>query len=120
MARVLVVDDAKIMRNILQTMLEKGGHEVVACAESGEEALIQYDDLKPDLVTLDILMKGVDGMECLKSICSRDPSAKVVMVTAQGHGQKHEEALAEGAAGYVAKPVDPEHLLAEIDRIMAS
>lgn len=120
MARVLIVDDAKIMRNILQTMLEKGGHEIVASAENSEQALVQYENLRPDLVTLDILMKGVDGMECLKSIRSRDPSAKVLMVTAQGHGKKHEEALSEGAAGYVAKPVDPIHLLAEIERIMAS
>lgn len=104
MARILVADDARIMRNILRVILEKNGHEVVGEAANGEEALELYGQLQPDLVTLDIHMEPVDGISCLKRMRESDPSARVLMVSAIGQQVKIDEALSLGAIGYVTKP----------------
>ena len=114
MARILIVDDAKIMRKILCVMLENAGHEIVGNATNGMEALKIYAELNPDVVTLDILMAGGSGMIYLKEILQMDPEARVVMVSAQGHGEREKEARHSGAVGYVSKPFRKEDLLEEI------
>lgn len=119
MARILIVDDAMIMRNILAVMLEKCGHEVVGTSGSAEDALAQYRQLRPDLVTMDILMEGRDGIDCLKSIRAFDPRARVIMISAQGHGLKEIEAREAGAIGYVSKPIQLEALQGEVQRALA-
>ena len=118
MARILIVDDAQIMRNILCVMLENAGHEIVGNATNGMEALKMYGELIPDLVTMDILMAGESGMTFLKEILQLDPAARVVMVSAQGHSQREKEARRFGAAGYVSKPFQKEDLLEEIRNAM--
>ena len=119
MARVLIVDDALIMRSILSAMLEKAGHEVVGNATNAAEALEMFEELKPDLVTMDILMEGVDGVTCLKNIIQSDPDARVVMISAQGHGKLEQESREAGARGYVAKPIELDRLQAEVENALA-
>lgn len=112
MARILVADDARIMRNILRLILEKHGHQVVAEAANGEEALRLYAEVQPDLVTLDIHMEPGDGISCLRQLMAVDSSARVLMVSAIGQQVRIDEALGLGAAGYVTKPFQQ----SEIDR----
>ena len=120
MATVLIVDDALIMRSILSAMLEKAGHEVVGNATNAEEALEMYEELKPDLVTMDILMEGTDGITCLKQILELDPDARVVMISAQGHGRQEEASREAGARGYVAKPIEVDALQRELNHALGS
>jgi two-component system chemotaxis response regulator CheY len=104
MARILIADDARVMRAILRMVLQKCGHEIVGEAASGEEAATLYSKLKPDLVTLDIHMEPGDGIECLEHIMKQDPGARVLMVSAIGHQQRIDQARSLGAKGYVTKP----------------
>jgi two-component system chemotaxis response regulator CheY len=119
MARVLIVDDALIMRRILGTLLEKSGHEVVGNASNANEAKALYQELHPDLVTMDILMEGADGVTCLKQIIQTDPDARVIMITAQGHGQLERQSRAAGARGFVAKPIEQDALQAEVQNALS-
>ncbi len=118
MARILIVDDASFMRGSLKFIVESGGHEVVGMAKNGKEALELYTKFKPDMVTLDILMKEMDGVTALKEILKRDPKAKVVMVTALGHEEKQQEAESLGASGFVRKPFQQGEILKEIEKVV--
>ena len=118
MAKILVVDDAAFMRGSLKFIIESAGHEVIGTGEDGKEALNLYKKLKPDLVTLDILMKGVDGLTALKDIKDYDHNAKVIMITAVGMEDKQEEARRLGADGYIRKPFKQTEVVAEIERAL--
>ena len=117
MAKIMIVDDASFMRSSLKFIAESNGHTVVCTASDGREAVDFYPKLKPDLVTLDILMKDLDGISTLKLLLKQDPQAKVIMVTAMGQETKQEEARKIGASGYIRKPFKPEDVAAEIARI---
>ena len=104
MARVLVVDDAAFMRMMLKDILAKNGHEVVGEAQNGAEAVAKYADLKPDLVTMDITMPEVDGLQALKDIRAADPNARVVMCSAMGQQSMVIEAVQSGAKDFIVKP----------------
>lgn len=119
MARIMIVDDALIMCNILSTMLQKAGHEIVGTAANADEALELYQRLEPDLVTMDILMEGIDGVTCLRELMKIDPDARVIMISAQGQGQLEKEARDAGARGYVTKPIDVENLLRTVEHALA-
>ncbi len=118
MAKILIADNASFMRACLKYILEQAGHEVVALAKDGKEAIDLYQTIKPDVVTLDILMEGTDGIAGLHGIRQVDPNARVLMVTALGQEQIMEECRKEGAAGYLRKPFKPEQVMAEIDKIL--
>jgi two-component system, chemotaxis family, chemotaxis protein CheY len=118
MAKIMIVDDASFMRSSLKFIAEKNGHTVVGTAADGREALELYAKLKPDLVTLDILMRDLDGISTLKMLLKQDPQAKIIMVTAMGQETKQEEAKKIGALGYIRKPFKPEDIAAEIARIL--
>jgi two-component system chemotaxis response regulator CheY len=111
MARVLVVDDAAFMRKMVSDALASGGHEVVGEAGNGVEALSRYQDLRPDVTTLDITMPEKDGLSALKDILSFDPTAKVVMCSALGQESKVLEAIKGGAKDFVVKPFQAERVL---------
>lgn len=115
MAKVLIVDDAAFMRGSLKFIIENAGHQIVGTAEKGEQAIELYKALKPDLVTLDILMKGMDGLSALKEIMEYDPGAKVLMVTALGQEAKQEEARKLGASGYIRKPFKQTEIIIAIE-----
>ena len=118
MAKILIVDDASFMRGSLKYIAESGGHEVVGMAKSGKEAMEMWIKLKPDLTTLDILMREMDGITTLKEIVKIDPMAKVIMVSALGHDEKQEEALNLGASGFIRKPFKREDIINEIDKVL--
>lgn len=118
MARVLVVDDAAFMRKLLSDALASGGHEVVGEAGNGVEAVVRFQELKPELTTLDITMPEKDGLAALAEIMSIDPSAKVVMCSALGQENKVLEAVRLGAKDFVVKPFQPARVLEAVGKAL--
>ena len=119
MARVLIVDDAAFMRKMLGDVLAKAGHEVVGEGANGDEAVAQYQSLRPDIMTLDITMPEKDGLAALKEIIAVDPGAKVVMCSALGQESKVLEAIKAGAKDFVVKPFQPDRVLDAIGKALA-
>jgi two-component system chemotaxis response regulator CheY len=104
MARVLVVDDAAFMRKMVSDALTRGGHEVVGEAGNGVEAVTRFQELRPEVTTLDITMPEKDGLAALKEIIAIDPAARVVMCSALGQESKVLESIKLGARDFVVKP----------------
>jgi two-component system chemotaxis response regulator CheY len=119
MARVLVVDDAAFMRKMVSDALAKGGHEVVGEAGNGVEAIARFQELKPDLMTLDITMPEKDGLTALAEIVAADPSARVVMCSALGQESKVLEAIKLGAKDFVVKPFQPARVIEAVGKALA-
>jgi two-component system, chemotaxis family, chemotaxis protein CheY len=120
MARILIADNASFMRSCLKYIAENAGHEVAGMAKSGQEAVELYSRIKPDLVTLDILMEGTDGIMALREIMKADPAARVIMVSALGQDEMQEEAHRIGARGYIRKPFKPEAISQELKRVLGT
>ena len=118
MARVLVVDDAAFMRKMLGDALARGGHEVVGEATNGNEAVERYQQLRPEITTLDITMPEKDGITALKEILGIDPSARIVMCSALGQEAKVLESIRAGAKDFVVKPFQPERVLDAIGKAL--
>ena len=118
MATILIVDDSAFMRGTLKAIVEGTQHEVVGMAKEGREALELYTKLKPDLVFLDILMNGMDGISTLKAIREADPEAKAIMVSALGQEGKQKEAQELGAVGYIRKPFKQEEIINQVNRVL--
>ncbi|GAQ19167.1 chemotaxis protein CheY [Oceanobacillus picturae] len=104
MARILVTDDAAFMRMQLKDIVTKLGHEVVGEAENGQVAVDMYQEVKPDLVTMDITMPEMNGVEALKEIKKLDADAKVIMCSAMGQQGMVVEAIQAGAKDFIVKP----------------
>jgi two-component system, chemotaxis family, chemotaxis protein CheY len=119
MARVLVVDDAAFMRKVVSDALTSGGHVVVGEAGNGSEAVQRYQELSPELVTLDITMPEKDGLEALGEIISIDPGARVLMCSALGQESKVIESIQKGAKDFVVKPFQPAQLLEAVGKALA-
>ncbi len=117
MIKILIVDDSRTSRKILKGILENAGYEVIGEATNGQEGYDRYVELKPDVVTMDITMPVLDGIEALKKIKGEYPEAKVIMVTAAGQKTKMVEAVQNGANEFVSKPFEPEQLKAIIDKV---
>ena len=120
MGRILIVDDTLFMRTLLKNILFSGGHDIVGEAGDGDEATAKYQELKPDLVTMDVVMPKVNGIEALKGIKTIDPNAKVVMCTAVGQEQMVKLAIKTGAKGYIVKPFQAPKVLEEIKNVLGS
>ena len=118
MATVLIVDDSRTSRKILRSLLEGDGYEIIDEATNGEEGYLKYKELKPDLVTMDITMPSMDGIECLSLIKHVNPDAKVVMITAAGQKEKLIEALKRGAEEFITKPFDETEVLATLKKVV--
>ena len=118
MARVLVVDDAAFMRKMVTDALSGGGHEIVGEAANGAEAVQRFQELRPDVMTLDITMPEKDGLAALKEIIAVDPGAKVVMCSALGQESKVLESIKLGAKDFVVKPFQAERVLSAIDKAL--
>ncbi len=110
MARVLVVDDAMVMRLLIKRILEGLGHKVVAEASNGKEALNQYIIHKPDLVTMDLTMPEANGVEAIGMIRAKYPEAVIIMISAITQKDLIVKSLARGAKGYIIKPFEKEKL----------
>ena len=119
MARVLVVDDAAFMRKLLSDALTSGGHEIVGEAGNGAEAVERFQELKPELTTLDITMPEKDGLQALAEIMAIDPTAKVVMCSALGQEGKVLESIKLGAKDFVVKPFQPPRVLEAVGKALA-
>ncbi|MEA5060467.1 MAG: response regulator [Candidatus Pelethousia sp.] len=104
MPRVMIVDDAAFMRVSIRNILLKNGFEVVCEADNGIAAVQKYPDAKPDIVTMDITMPEMSGLEALREIRKIDPAAQVVMVSALGQEAMVREAVMSGAKGFIVKP----------------
>lgn len=117
MARILVVDDAAFMRMMIKDILIKGGHEVVGEAKDGNDAISKYEELKPDIVTMDITMPDKDGIAAVKEIRSKNPNAKIIMCSAMGQQAMVLEAIQSGARDFVVKPFQADRVLEAIAKI---
>ncbi len=115
--KVLIVDDASYMREMIKDILSKNGYEVVGEAEDGKDAVAKYPCVKPNLVTMDIVMRDRSGIDAVKEIIKVDEDARILMISAMGQQAMVVEAIQAGAKGFVMKPFKPEVLLEEVKRI---
>ena len=120
MGRILIVDDTLFMRTLLKNILSSGGHEIVGEAEDGDVGVNKYRELKPDLVTMDVVMPKMNGIEALKAIKALDANAKVIMCTAVGQEQMVKLAIKSGARGYIVKPFQAPKVLEEIGNVLGA
>ena len=116
---VMIVDDSLIMAQKLRLMFAELGHTVVQVCKDGPQAISAYPVIRPDLVTMDITMPGMDGIEAMKAIMAGHPRARFIMVTSHGQEAMVVRAIDAGALGYVLKPVTKERLVAMTNRAMA-
>ena len=116
--RILITDDALFMRVTLRNILEKNGYEVAGEAANGRESIEMYQQVKPDLVTMDITMPEMDGISALKEIKKVDPNATIVMCTAMGQKQMVMEAVSAGAKDFIVKPFQPDKVLESIQKLI--
>lgn len=117
--RILIVDDAAFMRMMIKDILTKHGYEVVGEAENGNVAVQMYNELRPDLVTMDITMPELDGLGALKAIRQLDPEAKVIMCSAMGQQSMVVDAIKSGAKDFIVKPFQPDRVIAAVEKTLS-
>ena len=117
MEKILIVDDSRTSRRILRNLLEENGYEVIE-AENGAVGVEKYKTEEPDVVTMDITMPVMDGLEALKEIKAYDAGACIMMVTAAGQESKMMEAVKEGAEEFITKPFDKDTILQMITKVI--
>ncbi len=121
MANIMIVDDSKFTRKMLSDILTEKGHQIVGEAENAEEAVELYERLKPDLVTLDIIMpeiEGTDAISALKAMIRVNPKAKVVIVSAMGQQEVVEECIQAGAIDFIVKPLQPSNVAGVVESLL--
>jgi two-component system chemotaxis response regulator CheY len=118
MARVLIADDASFMRQMIREIIEPEGHEVVGEATNGIEAVDLYNELRPDLVTMDIVMPKRSGIDAVKAILAETPTACIVMCSALGQETLVMEALQAGARDFIVKPFKPDSVISTLAKIV--
>ena len=116
---VLVVDDAAFMRMMIRDILSKEGY-VIHEAVNGRDAIEKYGEVHPDLVTMDITMPEMSGLDALRAIRDKDPSARVLMVSAMGQQRMIVEALESGAMDFLVKPLQPTKVLETVKKCLQS
>lgn len=116
--KILIVDDAVFMRMKLKDILTKNGYEVVGEAQNGQEAFEKYQATNPDVVTMDITMPDVDGLEALKMIRAHDPNAKVIMCSAMCQQGMVMDAIKSGAKDFIVKPFDTDRVINAITKVL--
>lgn len=118
MARsVLVVDDVPFARKVLKEILTAAKYNVIGEAQNGEEAFHMYEQLRPDFVTMDVVMPGRGGIEATRSIIDKNKEAKIILVSAISHENLLMEAISAGARDYIIKPFSPEDLIKSIEKL---
>ncbi|TCN25453.1 response regulator [Mesobacillus foraminis] len=118
MARILIVDDAKFMRVTLRNILKQANHEIVGEAENGREAVALYRQLQPDLVTMDITMPEMNGLDAVREIKRNHPQAKIIMCSAMGQQKTIIEAIEAGARDYLVKPFDESSVVDSVKSVL--
>jgi two-component system chemotaxis response regulator CheY len=115
---LLVTDDAMIIREMIKDAATAAGWEIVGEAQNGQQAIELYDQLRPDAVTLDMVMPQYDGLYALNGIKTLDPDALVLVVSALDQKQTLKEAFRLGAADFIVKPFDPKNLVATLEKMV--
>jgi two-component system, chemotaxis family, chemotaxis protein CheY len=115
---VLICDDAVFMRTMISDILEESGYEIVGQAETGLQAIERYKSLRPDLVTMDIVMPDMGGIDAVREITSFDANAKILMCSAMGQQALVVEAIQAGAKDFVVKPFQPSRVLEAVQRVL--
>jgi two-component system, chemotaxis family, chemotaxis protein CheY len=115
---VLICDDAQFMRSMLAEILRGAGFEVLGEAQTGSEAVKKYRDLQPDLVTMDIVMPDMGGIDAVRAIVKDDPQARILMCSAMGQQALVIEAIQAGARDFVVKPFQPSRVLEAVQRVL--
>lgn len=118
MAKVLIVDDAAFMRMMIKDILEKNGYQVIGEANNGIKAVELYKKERPDVVTMDITMPDMDGIQAVKEIKAIDPSAKIVMCSAMGQQTMVMDAIKAGAKDFIVKPFQADRVLEAIKKVL--
>ncbi|MGG0657945.1 response regulator [Rummeliibacillus pycnus] len=116
--RILIVDDAAFMRMMIKDILTKNGFEVVGEAGDGAQAVEKYNELKPDLVTMDITMPEMDGIAALKTIKEKDPGAIIIMCSAMGQQAMVIDAIQAGAKDFIVKPFQADRVIEAIQKAL--
>ena len=115
---VLVCDDAIFMRTMISDILTQAGFEIVGEAETGLQAVEKFRQLRPDLVTMDIVMPDMGGIEAVREICKDHPDAKILMCSAMGQQALEVEAIKAGAKDFVVNPFQPSRVLEAVQRVL--
>jgi two-component system, chemotaxis family, chemotaxis protein CheY len=115
---VLICDDAIFMRTMIGDILKQAGFDVVGEAQTGVEAVEQYRELKPNLVTMDIVMPDMGGIDAVREIVKEDPGARILMCSAMGQQALVIEAIQAGARDFVVKPFQPSRVLEAVQRVL--
>jgi two-component system chemotaxis response regulator CheY len=116
--QVLICDDAMFMRSVISSVLTSAGYEVVGEAATGDEAVARYTELRPDVVTMDLLMPGMGGLDALKAIRAATPDARIVICSAMGQEPLMQQALEAGAAAFIVKPFKSDALLEAVTKAL--
>ena len=117
--RIMVVDDSRMIGMQMKNMLEGTDFEVAAYCRDGEEAIEQYGQVMPDLVTMDIIMRGMDGLDAAEIILKNNPDARIVMISSLAYGDTFERAKAIGTKGFVEKPFHQEQLVRVFEQALS-
>lgn len=117
---VLICDDALFMRTMVSDILTQAGFQVVGQAETGQQAVEKYFELQPDLVTMDIVMPEMGGIDAVREITRQDPAARILMCSAMGQQALVTEAMQAGAKDFVVKPFQPSRVLEAVHRVLAA
>ena len=115
---ILVCDDAAFMRMMIKDILTKNGYNVAGEAENGAKAVEKYNELKPDLVLMDITMPEMDGIQALKKIKETDPGATVIMCSAMGQQAMVIESIQSGAKDFIVKPFQADRVLEAVKKVV--
>ncbi|MBO4311320.1 MAG: response regulator [Lachnospiraceae bacterium] len=115
---ILIVDDAAFMRMMIKDILSKNGYTIAGEAENGVKAIEKYNELKPDLVLMDITMPDKDGIQALKDIKGSDPDAKIIMCSAMGQQAMVIESIQAGAKDFIVKPFQPDRVLEAVKKVV--
>jgi two-component system chemotaxis response regulator CheY len=115
---IMIVDDSRVVYIQMKKMLEDSDIDIAGYCRSGEEALEQYESIAPEMVTLDIVMPGMDGLETCKEMMQRWPDAKVLIVSSMAYDETMESAAKYGAKGFIFKPFTKESLVEGIEKVL--
>ncbi len=117
--KILIIEDAKFMRKMLKDIYEKNGYEIVGEANSCKEGIKYYKKFKPDLVTMDIIMPDMSGLEAVKKIIEFDPNANIIACSALSQKQLVKKVKDAGAKEFLEKPFDPSDLIEATEKILS-
>ncbi len=117
-ARILVVDDAAFMRMMIRDILVKNGYEVAGEAANGNEAVTKYQELRPDVTTMDITMPEMDGITAVREIRKLDPNARIIMCSAMGQQAMVLDAIQAGARDFIVKPFQEDRVIDAIKKVL--